>query len=485
VQNQLIMKKYLPLLGLLTVLAISVISFSAFRNLSRKKATHTDSLPLTPSPKDHKGRSITNTQGAVSFTSGLDNDYYFVNAAGKTGYLYLETKIGTFFNEKARRIPLNLSIVIDRSGSMEGEKMQFARESAKQLIDRLGPSDMVSVVIYDDAVDLLQAPVPVTDRQSIKNKIDGVTSRGGTNLWGGTEKGYQQVKANFKQGYINRVLLISDGLANAGLTDPMLIKAKVQQFKDADGITLSSFGVGLDYNEVLMTDMAETGSGNYYFISNAASMASMFEKELNGMMKVAAQNAELRIKIPQGLTIQKVFALKHEQKGDEVVIKFRDLFSEETKGVLMQFAIADNSHDPFRIVSTLHYDDVADSRPKTITNENLLQPAQDNEQYLVYFNEKVLQQKVLYIANENMEKAMAEADKGNYENARSIMGSNASFLRSNESYVSSSDELQRMDSTSRNYSAALTRAETMSTDSVKHMQKANRADNYKVRTKKQ
>lgn len=479
------MKKYLPLLGLIAVLAASFISLTAFRNISRKTASRTDSIPSSLSPKDHKGRSITNTQGAVSFTSGLDNDYYFVNANGKTGYLYLETKIGTFFNESARRIPLNLSIVIDRSGSMSGEKMDFAIQSAKQLIDRLGASDMVSVVIYDDVVDLLQAPVQVTDRQSIKNKIDGITSRGGTNLWGGTERGYQQVKANYKQGYINRVLLISDGLANSGLTDPTLIKARVQQYKDADGITLSSFGVGLDYNEVLMTDMAESGAGNYYFIKDAASMASMFEKELNGMMKVAAQNAELRIKIPQGLTVQKVFALKHEQKGNEVVIKFRDLFSEETKGVLMQFGIADNSHDPFRIVSTLYYDDIADNRPKTITNENLLQPASDNEQYLVYFNERVLQQKVLYIANENMEKAMLEADKGNYENARTIMGNNASFLSSNAGYVSQSEELQRMDSTSRNYSAALKEAETMSTESRKHMQKASRADNYKVRTKKQ
>ena len=105
-------------------------------------------------------------------------------------------------------------------------------------------------------------------------------------------------------------MLISDGLANAGLTDPKLIKIKVQQYKDNDGITISTFGVGLNYNEVLMTEMAETGNGNYHFIDKVEKMASIFDYELNGLLKVIAQNTELMIKLPSGVVSSPLFSAR-------------------------------------------------------------------------------------------------------------------------------------------------------------------------------
>src|SRR6476620_1127443 len=144
--------------------------------------------------------------------------------------------------------------------------MEFAKKAAKDIIDKLTPDDFVSVVIYDEFIDVIQTAVPVIFKDSIKAKIEKIKSRGSTNLWGGSEKGYEQVKANYKKNYVNRVLLISDGLANAGMVNPVRIKTKVQEYKDIEGITISTFGVGIDYNETLMTAMAEDGAGNYYFI---------------------------------------------------------------------------------------------------------------------------------------------------------------------------------------------------------------------------
>jgi Ca-activated chloride channel family protein len=478
------MNRYFLLLGSALMVALCISSFYSFQDVKGYYKPQSDSIPSF-SARDHKGQQVVSTEGAVSFSSGLDNDYYLVSKNGKTGFLYLETKIARFINEQARRAPLNLSIVIDHSGSMEGNKMIFAKKAAQDILDKLSDDDYVSVVIYDTQVEVLQASVPASERQNIKRKIDGIFSRGGTNLWGGTEKGYEQVKLNYKPSYINRVLLISDGLANEGLTDPAAIKTRVQQYKDREGITLSSFGVGLDYNELLMTDMAETGAGNYYFIDDVAKMSSMFDKELTGMMKVAAQNATLRIKLPAGITLTKVFSLQHEQHGDEVSIQFRDLFSEETKGVLMQFAIADGTSKELRFVSSLQYDDVATGSPRTLSNNNMLKPTEDNDQYLVFFNRKVIEQTVLFTANENMEKAMLEADRGNYNDARQLIRRNALFLQENDAYKSSSIELQQMDSANGLYSKSLERAEAMGMDSVKHMQKMNRSESYKIRTKKQ
>ena len=201
-----------------------------------------------------------------------------------------------------------------------------------------------------------------------------------------------------RRDHINRVLLISDGLANIGLTDETSIRRLVQQYKDRDGITLSSFGVGLDYNEILMTGMAETGAGNYYFIDTPDKMAGVFEKELNGLMKVAAQNAQLTIHLPKGVRLEKVYAFPYELKGDEVTIHFRDLFSEETKGVLLRFAINDGIQNRLMFRSTLHYQDVKDGRAKNLVHDNTLAPVQDNNFYLTDFNRQVMEQMVLFTA---------------------------------------------------------------------------------------
>jgi Ca-activated chloride channel homolog len=478
--------KYLLLFSsAVLLLAVIISSFRKEKATIRQFSTSdTTSLPAFAMAKDHKGKNVVNSNGLVTFTTGLDNDFYQLDSINRKGHLYLEVKMERFINESAKKIPLNLSLVIDRSGSMAGEKMEFAKKAAKDIIDKLSPSDFVSVVIYDEYIDVIQTAVPVLYKDSIKAKIDKVRQRGSTNLWGGSEKGYEQVKANYKKNYVNRVLLISDGLANAGMVNPLRIKTKVQEYKDIEGITISTFGVGLDYNETLMTDMAENGAGNYYFIGKADEMAAMFDKELNGLLNVVAQNAELRITIPRGVTVEKVYPFKFEQVKNEVVIRFRDLFSEEAKGLLLQFKLDDYAEKEIRFQSKLVFTDIVDNKEKTIHNENILLPIKNVDAYLTHFNKTVAEQVVLFTANENMEKAMLEADKGNYEAARKYADATGSYFKSNAAYVASSKELKRMDSVNRYYANGLAEVRLMSADSVKKMQKVNRSVNYQIRNKK-
>lgn len=434
--------------------------------------------------KDHKGKIITSQKGVIHFSSGLHNDYYQIDTIKRTGYLYLETKLDKFINENGAKTPLNLSIVIDRSGSMSGDKLAYAKKAARDIIHKLSEDDFVSIVVYDDNVKLLQSSTRVLDKESILTKINRIETGGSTNLWGGTEMGYHQVKETYKKNYVNRVLLISDGLANVGLTSMYEIRRKVQEFKDRDGITVSTFGVGLDYNELLMTDMAEAGSGNYYFIDNPENMAGIFEKELNGLMSVAAQNAELRIRLPRGIKVDKAFAFKYEQVNQELVIQLRDLFSEETRGFLMRFSIDDYANVALDFTCRLSYDDVSTRERMTMENRNRLNPSNDRELYLTYFNEPVMQQIVLFVTNEKMEIAMLEADKGNYDQARKLVKDNEEFLIVNSGYASKSVEIQKMKSVNESYSNQLKEVETMSADSVKYMQKSSRSTNYKIRGKK-
>jgi Ca-activated chloride channel homolog len=482
-------KKFLPLAvaALFSIaLLLSLAPGGKFKKTFKQVYNPADTSGLLAlNAKDHKGANVTSKNGVISFSTGLDNDYYPLDSVNRTGFLYLETKLDKFINERATKVPLNLSIVIDHSGSMQGEKMEYAKKAAKEIVNKLSPDDYVSVVIYDDNVEVIQTSVQVLDKSTITGKIDKIQSDGSTNLWGGTEKGYDQVKSNYKRNYVNRVLLISDGLANVGVTSNYEIKKRVQDYKDQQGITLSTFGVGLDYNELLMTDMAESGSGNYYFIDSPDKMTALFDKELNGLLNVAAQNAELKIKLPTGVKLQKVFAAKYEEKGDEVSFQYRDLFSEETKGVLLRFSIDDKTYQPLKFISTLSYDDISDSKRKSLVNENILNPCQDINTWLTYYNKSVLQQTILFVANENMEKAMLEADKGDYNKARGLITENEGYLKSNAQYVDELAELKMMDSTNKKYFIQLQSAETMNADSVKYMQKSNKEKSYKLRNKKQ
>ncbi|MGZ5190028.1 MAG: vWA domain-containing protein, partial [Flavisolibacter sp.] len=361
-------KTYLLILASSILFAVFFLSFSSSNSGSHLKSREVtfNSSNDTSFPyfiaKDHKGKSIISKSGIITFTSGLDNNFYQVDSNNKYVYLYMELKLEKLLNPPVMRTPLNISIVVDRSGSMQGIKMGYAKKAAKAIIDHLQPTDYVSIVMYDNAVDSVQVPIKVSDKDMIKSKIDRITPRGATNLWGGTEKGYDFVRRNYKSGYINRVLLISDGLANAGLTDSLQIRKLVQKYKDESGVTISTFGVGLDYNEQLMTDMAETGAGNYYYIDAPDQLIQLFDKELNGMLNVVAQNAVLKLQLPKGVKLDKSYPWKYSEVDNVVMIRLLDLFAEETKGNVFRFKIEDKINSPLRFTSTFTYTDILDAK---------------------------------------------------------------------------------------------------------------------------
>ena len=477
-------KNHLPVF-LIAATVAAIVSFTSNKSNQRLHLNFTDTTPLAIKARNYLGKNVISTNGTVTFTTGLENDFYYPDSLNKTAHFYVEAKLSRFSNDIAKRIPLNISIVIDRSGSMEGIKMGYAKKAAKGIIDQLKQDDIVSIVMYDTYVDTVQSPTNVFDKERIKARIDKITPRASTNLWGGAEQGYQYVQKNYKPNYINRVLLISDGNANTGLTDSTLIHLKVQKYKDDEGISISTFGVGLDYNETLMTDMAETGAGNYYFIDAADKMTTIFNNELRGLLNVGAQNAELKIKLPKGVSIQKSYPLNFRLEGDNIIIKLRDLSSEEIKASLFTFRIDDKINSALKILTTISFTDPISGQPVSITNENVLSPAKRADDYLSHFNKQVIQQTILYTANEKLESAMNLMEKGNYKEAQKYLTTNNAYLKANAIYVSNDGSLMRLDSINNNYSSQYMKAESMNQDSVKKIQKTTKAVNYKIRNKKQ
>ena len=177
-------------------------------------------------------------------------------------------------------------------------KLENVKKAANFIIDNLTKDDYLSIVVYDDEMSVLRKAAKVHHAAAIKQKVQNISSGGSTNLSGGMLEGYEQVKSVFGENYVNRVLLLSDGLANEGITDIEKLKKIVSEKNTKDNISIYTFGVGLDYNENLMTPLAELGNGNYYFIEKADAIADIFKQELEGLFSVVAQKVRFVMEFP-------------------------------------------------------------------------------------------------------------------------------------------------------------------------------------------
>jgi Ca-activated chloride channel family protein len=236
---------YLSAFVVTGLLSISLLS-SSFRTKSQADLNTRDDDEISYKANGKQSRQ----EGHLQLSTAFENDYYTRN--NRTGHYYAEVHADNYQNNETKHLPLNISVVIDRSGSMSGDKIRNAKQAAKFIVDQLNPDDYFSVVMYDQTVDVVHEASKVENKQAIKLKIDRIVDRGSTNLMGGAMKGYEQVRKNYRSGYINRVLLLSDGLANEGITDAKQIERIVRKKSMDEGISISTFGVGNDYNEDLM-----------------------------------------------------------------------------------------------------------------------------------------------------------------------------------------------------------------------------------------
>jgi Ca-activated chloride channel homolog len=422
------------------------------------------------------------TDNMVHLQVTADNLYFTRDR--KEMYLFIDLKAGKATSQKPRT-PLNLSLVLDRSGSMAGDKIKYARKACQFVADNLEAEDNLSVVIYDDHVEVLSASAPVKDKNALKRLIESVSDRGSTNLSGGMLEGYHQAKTTYNAQRINRVLLLSDGLANQGITDESTLKQIAKQKNQEDHITLSAFGVGADFNELLMTNLAEYGSGNYYFIDSPDKIPAIFAKELQGLLSVVAQNTSLHVRFPnRNLAVSQVFGFPGEVKNDELVFDIKDIFSEEQKAILIKFAVKEPFQEEFAFNTTLTYDDATTFQRVSVTEKTPVKVTTDKTLFDGHFNKAVLQQIILFENNERFEKAMVEVDKGNYDHARQMIVEIKMEMTVQMKKLPGNAELERQMKAVSDYEIQVKDAEKMDHNSRNVMQKSSRSSNYEIRKKK-
>ncbi|MEZ4828661.1 MAG: VWA domain-containing protein [Bacteroidia bacterium] len=270
-------------------------------------------------------------------------------------YLYFEIQ-GADAPPSEQRVPLNLALVLDRSGSMQGDKIAYVRQAAAFVVDHLGAEDTLALVQYDDVIDVLSPAARVRDKAALKRQIQAIGARNNTNLSGGLLEGFTQAGSQKAANRVNRVLLLTDGLANAGVTDSRPASQAGAGQISPEGIGVSTFG-GADFNEVMLMGLAEYGGGNYYFIENpdkfpvsssanwliydGCSPTDLVDNFLNGDTACAAK----------GCTVIR------ENEG-AVRVNFNDVFAGEKKAVLLKLvANAPVTQDALSFHAELKYVD--------------------------------------------------------------------------------------------------------------------------------
>ena len=270
------------------------------------------------------------------------------------------------------RPTLNLGVVLDRSGSMSGPKLERAKEAAELLIRRLGDDDVVSLVAYDDEVRTLADRVPASRRQELLARLDALGTGGTTNLSGGWLRGRELVDRGVRQvadatagsgpasdpdagaasggdsgadpdSAVHRVLLLTDGLANVGITDPGALRDLVASGA-AKGVSTSTIGFGQDYDERLLRAMAEAGGGSTYYIEAPDQAPAVFEAEIDGLMALAAQNVAVTVAPSPAVDAATVLHSYpgHENDDGSLRLELGDLYALEPRTLLIEFLTRDD-----------------------------------------------------------------------------------------------------------------------------------------------
>jgi Ca-activated chloride channel family protein len=239
--------------------------------------------------------------------------------------------------QKPQRDPVNLAFVLDRSGSMSGQKLDLAKRAIETAVDRLLPTDRFSIVCYDDRIDVVVEGTTAS-REAKTNAIDrlrSIDARGSTDLGGGWLRGAEQVALGQVATGVNRVLLLTDGLANVGLVDHAELARHATELRSR-GVTTTTFGVGEDFDEGLLQSMADAGGGHFYFIENAAQIQDHIATEVGELLQVVAREAVLEITAPETIEVGTLSPYAIERRGSRHHVLLGDLVAEQRLEVVLR-----------------------------------------------------------------------------------------------------------------------------------------------------
>jgi Ca-activated chloride channel family protein len=300
--------------------------------------------PPTPPPP------VSSREGILTLSGRLTQDKIFIGGDGTTSLDLTLTADDVTAPDPSSRRQVDMVVVLDRSGSMEGRKLHDARRAVLDLIGQLSAGDRFALISYANTVHRHSALLPVTagSRERLFSEVKRIQAGGGTNLGAGLDLGMTTLKKAPKTGSLGRLILISDGLANEGVTDPLALGNMAAAAREHD-FAVSTVGVGNDFNETLMTAIADRGTGNYYYLENPAAFAEVFQQEFRNTLAAAATGVTVTVPLSGGMTLIDASGYPVHIRDNAAVFHPGDLRSGQTRNFFLTFRVPARKETRFEI----------------------------------------------------------------------------------------------------------------------------------------
>ena len=256
--------------------------------------------------------------------------------AGSDGKIYLRIDLeGGPLVGREQRTPVNVGLVVDRSGSMADGKLDRAKEATTMALGRLGGEDYAAVVAYDHNVDVVFPAGRMTQHSDVMAAIRRLRPGGRTALYAGVEQGLREVRKFLSSRRVNRVILLSDGLANVGPASPSEMAALAREAA-RQGVSITTIGLGLGYNEDLMAKLAYTSDGNHAFVENADQLATIFNREFGDAQSIVAQDIIIEIEIAPGFRPNRTLGREGKIEGQRVELRLNQVHAAQAKYAMIE-----------------------------------------------------------------------------------------------------------------------------------------------------
>ena len=363
-----------------------------------------------------------------------------VMIAGQEQSAYIKITLGGFaLPASGQRAPVNLALVLDRSGSMQTDgKLEKAKEAALMVIDRLRPDDVISVISFDSTVDLVVPATKANEKDFIRERIMSLSPRGSTALFAGVSNGLEELGKYLDGSRVNRMVMLSDGQANVGPSSPNEL-ARLGAVAARQGITITTIGLGLDYNEDLMTQLALASDGNHAFAENARDLERMFTGELGDLMSVVAKDVDIEISFGDGVTPVRALGRDATITGHTAHIALSQLYASQQKYVLFEVKVPSGDAGKKRQIAnvTAKYANMISKKSGEKQKAATIAFTAARGDVAKNQNKQVLEAAVEAIAMDQNRRAVALRDAGKVQEAQKVLEDNARYLDDNAGKLAS------------------------------------------------
>jgi Ca-activated chloride channel family protein len=328
--------------------------------------------------------------------------------------------------KKLKRTPLNLAVVLDRSGSMSGAKIEKARQAAAGLVDQLAPGDLFSLIAFSDYAEVLVPAQELEDKDAVKTRISQIRPGGSTALYAGVQLGAAQLQRHLSSRRINRVILLSDGLANVGPSSTQALRQLGHALSER-GISVTTIGVGDDYSEDLMAGLAEASDANYYYVKDTERLPEIFAKELGELVTVAAREVRIEIVCSRGVKPIGLIGRPEVFSGQKAAVQLSQLALAQNRYLFLRCLV--NEPQPEVAAVTVRYTDELNGGAEESVSERVkVRFTEDRTVAAKSERAEIVAQKELLLTAVAKDAALVEADAGRYHQAAQTLNRQAVAL---------------------------------------------------------